>query len=105
MVTLSATSAAPGDQVHILSRFNWTDCYDGGQPGTPPAEQGLAVVLEVRGATSYALATVDPDPQGTVDLTVEVPADAPAGPATLTVGHGHAVLEIVNPVAEPRARP
>ena len=70
-LTVSSGEVAPGGEPRVQARNVWADCYDTGQPGTPP-------------------------PQQDVDITLE-PDDVPAGPATLHVGDAITPIAVAVP--------
>ena len=97
-VTLSSGQVAPGGELRIQARFVWADCYDTGQPGTPPPQQDVEIALEPRDvAGTFRLAEVDADSDARIDVTVRVPDDVPAGPATLWVGTSTTVIVVTDP--------
>lgn len=97
-ITLSPGQVAPGGELRVQARFVWADCYDTGQPGTPPPQRGVAIVLEPDGGPApIRLAEIDADPDGRIDVTVRVPDDAPAGPASLRVGQGSTAVVVTGP--------
>jgi len=83
--------------VRIEGEFFFDDCYDTGQPGTPPATRDIELRLVTPGATprTFLLATVDADEDGEVHTTVAVPDDVPAGPARIEGGFGRPVDVVV----------
>jgi hypothetical protein len=89
-LTVTPATFAAGDHVRIEGEFFFDDCYDTGQPGTPPATRGIELRLVTPGAATrtFVLATVDADEDGEVDMTVAVPDDVPAGPARIEGGFG-----------------
>jgi hypothetical protein len=89
-VTVTPATFAAGDRVRIEGEFFFDDCYDTGQPGTPPAIRDIELRLVTPGAATrtFVLATVDADEDGEVDTTVAVPDDVPAGPARIEGGFG-----------------
>jgi hypothetical protein len=89
-VTVTPATFAAGDRVRIVGEFFFDDCYDTGQPGTPPAARDIELRLVTAGAAprTFVLATVDADEDGEVDTTVAVPDDVPAGPARIEGGFG-----------------
>ena len=95
-VRLSPATAAPGDDVRVRARFLWSECYDTGQPGTPPPRQDVRVTFTAEGRT-VLLATVDAEPGGTLDTTVQVPDDALPGPAEIAVDHASTTLMVEAP--------
>ena len=95
-VTLSTSTVVPGQEVRVQAGPLWSDCYDTGQSGTPPPMQDVTIVLEGEGGTAV-LATVDADAQARIDVTVQVPEDLPAGPATLVVGGAPTPVRVVGP--------
>jgi len=96
-VTVTPATFAAGDPVRIEGEFFFDDCYDTGQPGTPPATRDIELRLVTPGATprTFVLATVDADEDGGVDTTVAVPDDVPAGPARIEGGFGRPVDVVV----------
>ena len=98
MVSVSPASAAPGDEVRVRSGNLWSDCYDTGQPGTPPPSRDVAIQFRPAGSTvSVELATVDADAQGQVDVPVRIPADTPTGPADVVIWGASATVEVTGP--------
>ena len=87
-VTASPTSFAAGDHVRVAGEFFFDDCYDTGQPGTPPATRGIEFRLVTSGARTFVLTTVDADDGGELHTTVAIPDDVPAGPARIEGGFG-----------------
>jgi hypothetical protein len=97
-ITLSSGQVAPGGELRVQARYVWADCYDTGQPGTPPPEQDVVIALEPRDvAGTFRLTEVDADADGRIDVTVRVPDDVPAGPATLRVGPGSTAIVVIVP--------
>ncbi len=97
IVTVTPATFAAGDRVRIEGEFFFDDCYDTGQPGTPPATRDIELRLVTPGAAprTFVLATVDADEDGEVDTTVAVPDDVPAGPARIEGGFGRPVDVVV----------
>jgi hypothetical protein len=92
-VRLAPTTAAPGDDVRLRARFLWSDCYDTGQRGTPPPLRGVPVTFQADGRT-VRLATVDAEPDGSLDMVVRVPEDAAPGDARILVGSAAADITV-----------
>lgn len=84
-VTVTPATFAAGDRVRIEGEFFFDDCYDTGQPGTPPATRDIELRLVTPGASSraFVLTTVDAARDGSVDTTVAIPDDVPPGPARI----------------------
>jgi hypothetical protein len=98
MVTVSSATVAAGGEVRVQSGGLWSDCYDTGQPGTPPPSKDVVVRLEPEGpANAIDLATVDADAEGRIDVTVMIPEAAPVGPAAVVVWGSSAALEVTAP--------
>jgi len=95
-VRLTPTTVAPGDDVRVQARFLWAECYDIGQTGTPPPLDDVAVSFR-SGDRTVPLATLDPEPDGTMDTTVRVPDDAPSGPAQIAVDFATADVTVEPP--------
>ena len=95
-VSLSTVTVAPGEEIRVRAAPLWSDCYDTGQPGTPPPMQDVTVALEGAGGT-VELATVDADAQARIDVTVRIPDDVPAGPASLVVGGAATAIRVTGP--------
>src|SRR4051794_36089654 len=53
--TVRPTPAAAGDAVHVTGKWFAADCYDTGQPGTPPPLTGLTLEVSQSG-TSWPVA-------------------------------------------------
>ena len=96
-VELSSTTASPGDEVTLTGDNFLTDCYDGGEPGTPPPQQDIGISLAPTAESSpgVPLGTVDADADGHFELTVQVPDDMPTGPALLTAGTAQVGLDVI----------
>lgn len=95
-VRLTPTAVAPGDDVRVRARFLWADCYDSGQQGTPPPLRDVAVTFRT-GDRTVPLATLQPEPDGTMDTTVQVPDDAAPGPARIAVDFATADVMVEPP--------
>jgi hypothetical protein len=89
-MTVTPTTVAAGDSVQVEGQWFFDDCYDGGQPGNPPATQDVDLRLVTSGAAArtFVLTTVDADDDGEVHTTVAIPDDVPAGPARIESGIG-----------------
>jgi hypothetical protein len=86
-VTVSSGQVAPGGELRVQAQNLWADCYDTGQPGTPPPQQDVDITLQPDDvAGTFRLAEVDADDGARIDVTVRVPDDVPTGPAALHVG-------------------
>ena len=97
-VTVSSGQVAPGGELRVQAQNLWADCYDTGQPGTPPPQQDVDITLEPDDvAGTFRLAEVDADGDARIDVTVRVPDDVPAGPATLHVGGAITPLVVAVP--------
>jgi len=99
-VNVTPTTFAAGDEIRVAGEFFWDDCYDGGQPGTPPATENVVVRLVPAGAaaTTFVLTTVDADEDGDIDTAARVPDDVPPGPARIEAGSGRPVtVEVTAP--------
>jgi hypothetical protein len=96
-VSVTPTTFAAGDTVQVEGQWFFDDCYDGGQPGNPPATHDIAfrLVPSGAGARTFPLTTVDADQDGEVDTTVDIPDDVPAGPARIEGGFGRPVDVVV----------
>jgi hypothetical protein len=92
-IQLSRPTAAPGEEIRVAGRWFVADCYDTGQPGSPPPSTDLPVTFTGAGGAE-ALSRVDAGADGSVRLTVTVPDDAAAGPARITVGSASAALTV-----------
>ena len=90
LVTVSPTSAAAGDDVHVRGRWFAADCYDTGQTGTPPPLTGLELEV-MQDGSAWTLAR-DLDATGEkyeLEVTVRLPTELKAGPAVVrVVGYG-----------------
>jgi hypothetical protein len=89
-VTVTPTTFGAGDRVRVEGEYFFDDCYDGGQPGNPPATRDIEfrLVPSEAGARTFVLTAVDADDDGEVDTTVDIPDDVPAGPARIEGGFG-----------------
>ncbi len=97
-VSVVPAEAAPGDEVRVRGDHLWSDCYDTGQPGTPPPSKDVAVQFQPAGSTvSVELVTVDADAQGRIDVPVRIPADTPPGPADVVIWGSSATVEVTSP--------
>ena len=97
LLTVTPTTFAAGDRVRIEGEFFFDDCYDTGQPGTPPATEDIELRLVTSGTPSrtIVLTTVDAHQDGEVHTTVDIPDDVPAGPARIEGGFGRPVDIVV----------
>jgi hypothetical protein len=96
-LTVTPASVAAGDRVRIEGEFFFDECYDTGQPGTPPATRDIELRLVTPGAATrtFRLATVDADDDGEIGTTVDIPDDVPAGPARIEAGTSRPVDVVV----------
>lgn len=83
-------------QMVINGKNFFTECYDTGQAGTPPASTNIDLSVEYGGET-IELGTVDADADGTFHATYDMPqlaADGPEqGKIIATGGTSDATLE------------
>jgi hypothetical protein len=96
-VEATPATLAAGDEVRVTGRWFFDDCYDTGQPGTPPATQDVELRLVTGGdpAQTFVLATVDADGEGRIDTAITLPDDVPAGPARIGPGYGQAADVVI----------
>jgi hypothetical protein len=87
-VTVTPTTFAAGEEVRLQGQWFLDDCYDGGQPGTPPATHDVEIRVVSSGAAArtVVLDTLDADDEGRIDTTLTIPADVPPGPARIEAG-------------------
>jgi hypothetical protein len=95
-VRVAPATVAPGDDIRVQARFLFSDCYDTGQTGTPPPSQDVRVAFRAGDRTS-PLATLDAEPDGTIDTTIQVPDDALPGPAQIAVDFATAEVRVEPP--------
>jgi hypothetical protein len=88
-VTITPTTFAAGQDVRLQGEWFLDDCYDGGQPGTPPATKDVEIRIVPSGAAAQTivLGTLDADDEGRIDTTLSIPDDVPAGPARIEAGY------------------
>lgn len=98
LTTVSSGQVAPGGDLRVQVSNVFADCYDTGQEGTPPPARDVVISLWPEGA-SYGreLDRVDADQDGRIDVTVRIPDDVTAGPASLHVGAEPIPLEVIDP--------
>jgi hypothetical protein len=86
VVSVAPRTSHPGATVEVAGRWFAADCYDTGQPGSPPALTNLRLVVSQRGrawtvASGFAASGHD----YTFHLGVRLPQDLHPGRATLAV--------------------
>ncbi|MFN8075319.1 MAG: hypothetical protein U0Q15_07870 [Kineosporiaceae bacterium] len=78
------TTVAPGAQVRLTGKWFVIGCA--GQPGLEPKVSMGASLIDSAG-TGHTLGAVDAEgSDGTIDLTVTIPADVPEGQSRIIVG-------------------
>jgi hypothetical protein len=97
IVRVTPAAFAPGDEVRVSGGGFFDDCYDTGQPGTPPATQDIEVRLLTTGdpAETFVLATVDADEDGGIEARSRTPDDVPPGPARIGAAFGEPAQVVV----------
>jgi hypothetical protein len=95
-VKLSVAEASPSETVTVVASNLFSDCYDTGQGGTPPALADVDIIFS-SGSQSTVVATVDADAAGTFSADIQIPADAATGDASFWVEASKSAPIIITP--------
>jgi hypothetical protein len=83
-ITVSPSSATPGQSVTVRGDYFATTCNDAGPPRPNPPARGLELFL-VQGTWKTPLAVVDADSHYRINVIACLPASARSGRATLLI--------------------
>jgi hypothetical protein len=93
-VETSPRQAQPGQILTVVGRYYLDGCYDTGESReTEPLDDLLVTFTQGTETTEYG--RYDADPDGTVQTTIAVPAQAEPGLAEVTLGTGSPALVLV----------